>query len=214
MRFQEKSMSNLRLSLLCILLAILPMASGSQPLSGRPAWLNDMRLGGYVIILRHGATVSDDEVKIDSMNRKDVSGERQLNAQGRAQAQSIGESMRQLGIPVDMVLTSTIQRAVDSATLLGFGPVTATPDLAEGTSSDERDRRALALRKLVATPPPPDNNVVIVSHKPNIVDAFGTGWSDVREGEASVFEPDRLGGYKLIARIQANDWSVWAHTAD
>jgi phosphohistidine phosphatase SixA len=214
MRFQEKSMSNLRLSLLCILLAILPMASGSQPLSGRPAWLNDMRLGGYVIILRHGATVSDDEVKIDSMNTKDVSGERQLNAQGRAQAQSIGESMRQLGIPVDMVLTSTTQRAVDSATLLGFGPVTATPDLAEGTSSDERDRRALALRKLVATLPPPDNNVVIVSHKPNIVDAFGTGWSDVREGEASVFEPDRLGGYKLIARIQANDWSVWAHTAD
>jgi len=29
-----------------------------------------------------------------------------------------------------------------------------------------------------------------------------------------VFEPDWRGGYKLIGRIQANDWTRWAHTAD
>jgi phosphohistidine phosphatase SixA len=206
-------MSSLRLTLLFALLAILPVASGSQPLSRKPAWINDLRFGGYVIVLRHGSTVSG-EAKTDSMNRKSIPGERQLTAEGRAQAQSIGESMRKLGIPVDTVLTSTIQRAVDTATLLGFGPVTATPDLAESASPDESDRRALAFRKLVATPPPADNNVVIVTHKPNIVDAFGKDWSDVREGEASVFEPDRHGGYKLIVRIQVNEWPAWAHTAD
>jgi hypothetical protein len=52
---------------------------------------------------------------------------------------------------------------------------------------------------------------VIVSHKPNIIDAFGDGWADVRKGEASVFEPDRHGGYKLIVHIQASDWAKWAH---
>jgi hypothetical protein len=55
--------------------------------------------------------------------------------------------------------------------------------------------------------PPADNNLVIVTHKPNIMDAFGRDWFDVREGEASVFEPDRYGGYKLIVRVQANEWS-------
>jgi hypothetical protein len=55
---------------------------------------------------------------------------------------------------------------------------------------------------------------VIVSHKPNIVDAFGKDWLDVREGEASVFEPDGRGGYKPIVRIQASEWSRLAQASD
>ena len=43
-----------------------------------------------------------------------------------------------------------------------------------------------ALRTLVTLPPPVDSNLVIVSHKPNVTDAFGNDWSDLREGEASV----------------------------
>ena len=151
------------------------------------------------------------------MSRKNVAAERQLNDQGRAQAKSIGESMRKLKIPVGLVLTSTTQRAVDTGTLLGFGEVTATPDLTESgpaVSPDENNRRAQALRKLVGGQPPADNNLVIVSHKPNIIDAFGKDWSDVREGEASVFEPDGNGGYKLIVRIQASEWSKLTEASD
>jgi broad specificity phosphatase PhoE len=188
-------MPRLRLPLLCVLLALLPVTSGSQPLPGKPAWINDMLMGGYVIVLRHGPTIAND-----------IPGGEQLSAEGRAQAQSIGESMRKLDIPVHMVVTSTVQRAADSAMLLGFYPVTANPDLAEGVSLDERNRHALAFRNLVTTPPPLDVNVVIVSHQQNIVDAFGEDWRDVREGEASVFQPDWRGGYRLIGRIQPNDW--------
>jgi len=67
---------------------------------------------------------------------------------------------------------------------------------------------------LVAERPPADNNVVIVSHKPNLVDAFGANWSDVHEGEASIFEPDGKGGYKLLARIQASTWAELAQLPD
>ena len=191
-------MSRLRLPLLCLLLAILPVAGGSQPLPGKPAWTNDMLMGGYVIVV----------------TGNDISGEPQLSAEGHVQAQSIGESMRKLEIPVHMVLTSPVQRAADFAMLLGFYPVTANPDLAEGVSLDERHRLALAFRTLVATPPPLDVNVVIVAHRANIVDAFGEDWRDVRAGDASVFQPDWRGGYRLIGRIQANDWTRWTHTAD
>jgi hypothetical protein len=121
--------------------------------------------------------------------------------------------MRKLNIPVGLVLTSTTQRAVDTGMLLGFGEVTANPELAEGTSTEENNRNAQELRRLVATLPPLDNNTVIVSHKPNIVEAFGKDLSDVREGEASVFKPDGRGSYSLIVRVQAGDWSKLAQTS-
>ena len=52
--------------------------------------------------------------------------------------------------------------------------------------------------------------MVIVSHKPNIMDAFGKDWFDLREGEASVFKPDGNGGYKLVVRVQASEWAKLA----
>src|SRR4030081_945590 len=75
---------------------------------------------------------------------------------------------------------------------------------------NENNLRAAAFRKLVGVPPMAGSNVVIVSHKPNIVDAFGKDWFDVREGEASVFKPDGNGGYNVIVRIQANEWGKLA----
>lgn len=209
-------MSSIRVALVCAMLSHLPAAAGAQPAPSQAEWLNDLRLGGYVIVLRHGATVSD-KAGTDSMSRPNASAERQLNEQGRAQAKSIGESWRKLKIPVGLVLTSTIQRAVDTGMLLGFGEVTASPDLAEGGHGDAPDAnnwRAQAFRKLVATRPPADNNVVIVTHKPNIVDALGKDWANVREGEASVFEPDGTGGYRLIARVQASEWGSLAQGLD
>src|ERR1700730_9041230 len=193
-------MSIIRMTLLCALFGFLPAAASSQPATSPAEWINDLHRGGYVIVFRHGATTSD-QANTDSMSRPNVSGERQLNNQGRAQAKSIGESMRKLEIPVGLVLTSMTQRAVDTGTLLGFGEVTATPDLTEGGpggSADENNRRAQALRGFVTGGPPADTNLVIVSHKPNIIDAFGKDWLDLREGEASVFAPDGDGGYRLV----------------
>ena len=201
-------------SMLCAVLAFSPVMASSEALPTE--LINDLHLGGYVIVFRHGATVSD-QSNTDSMSRKNVPAQRQLNEEGRAQAKSIGESMRKLKIPVALVLTSTIQRAVDTGKLLGFGEVTTTDDLAESgpeSSLDDNDRRAKAFRRLVAEWPPAENNVVIVSHKPNIVDAFGKDWSDVREGEASVFEPDGKGGYKLVVRIPANVWTELARASN
>ena len=70
----------------------------------------------------------------------------------------------------------------------------------------ENNRRAQALRKLAATVPPAGTNIVVITHKPNILDAFGKDWFDVREGEASVFQPGG-GGYKLIVRVPADECS-------
>lgn len=213
-------MRGVRLLVLCLLLIWSPMMTASMAASSRSDWVNELRWGGYVIVFRHGATTSDQNTDaMGNPNANPVSnpaggeaagGERRLNETGRAQAESIGASLRKLGIPVKMVLTSPLQRAVDTGTLMTFGEVQTIPDLAEAgaaLSPEEKDRRAQALRILVALHPPVDSNLVIVSHKPNIVDAFGEDWSDVREGEASVFEPDGEGGFKLIVRVQADEWA-------
>jgi hypothetical protein len=106
-------------------------------------------------------------------------------------------------------------RAVETAKLLGFGEVKPSIDFAEGglvVSSIENNRRAQALRKLAATLPPQGINIFVVTHRPNILDAFGKDWFEVKEGEASIFKPDGAGGYKLIARLQVDDWSKLAQT--
>jgi hypothetical protein len=100
----------------------LPLAASAQPVPSQAEWINALRRGGHVVVFRHGATT--DQTNIDSMSRKSVSGERQLNEQGRAQAKSIGEWMQKLNIPAGQVLTSTTERAVDTGKLLGFGDVT------------------------------------------------------------------------------------------
>jgi phosphohistidine phosphatase SixA len=186
--------------------------------SAQADWLDDLRLGGYVIVLRHRATTSDIAIT-DPMSNPDkkTPAERQLSEQGRAQAKSIGRALHELRIPVYLVMTSPLQRAVDTGTFLGFGNVRTAPDLAEAGSvvtSEENYRRADALRKLVGFHLAADNNLVIVTHKPNLMEAFGKDWFDVREGEASVFKPDDDGGYRLIVRVQASEWSALKASRD
>ena len=51
----------------------------------------------------------------------------------------------------------------------------------------------------------PGTNTILITHKPNIVDALGKDWFDVKEGEASLFRPES-DSYKLIARVQMEQW--------
>ena len=200
-----------RLASLCAVLALW-LLPASQTAQAQAEWLAALRQGGHVIIIRHGAT-HQDQADTDPLNLANIAKQRQLNDQGRELARSIGDSMRKLKIPVGQVITSMFNRAVETGTLLGFGAVTTTADVSEGglvVTPIENNRRTQAMRKLAATAPPAGTNVVVVSHKPNIMDAFGKDWFDGREGEASAFKPDGSGAYKLVARVQANEWGKLA----
>jgi hypothetical protein len=86
------------------------------------------------------------------------------------------------------------------------------PDWPEGRDQSglvvtpiENDRRVEALRTMAATPPDAGKNTLVVTHKPNIIDAFGKDWFEVKEGEASIFRPVGAGNAVLVARVQAVD---------
>ena len=128
---------------------------------------------------------------------------------GREAARRVGDSFRFARIPVGKVYTSRFYRAVVTGRLIGGTEVAQTLDVTVGgpaASRTENDRRAQALRDLVATPPEAGTNTVVVTHKPNILDAFGRDWFEVKEGEASIFKPCTPGRAELVARLQVADW--------
>jgi broad specificity phosphatase PhoE len=167
-----------------------------------------LQAGGLVIVFRHGATFPD-QADTDPLNFDNVAAQRVLNDKGKALAKAFGEAFRQIGVPVGQVYTSKYKRAYDTAVLAGFQNIEKTSDVTEGglvVSPNENARRAEAFRKLVSTPPQAGTNSLVISHRPNIVDALGKDWFDVKEGEASIFRPGN-GAYKLVARVQMDEWA-------
>ena len=92
--------------------------------------------------------------------------------------------------------------------LAGFKDIVKSVDITEGglvVSPNENDRRTAAFRKLLAVAPKSGTDTIIITHKPNIIDALGKDWFDVKEGEASIFKPEG-DSYKLVARVQMDEW--------
>jgi phosphohistidine phosphatase SixA len=166
-----------------------------------------LRAGDLVIVVRHGATFPD-QADTDPLNFDNIGAQRNLNDKGKALAKAFGDALRQAQVPVGKVYTSRYNRAYETAVVAGFPDIEKTPDLTEGglvVSPNENNRRAEAFRKMLATVPKAHTNTILITHQPNIVAALGKDWFDVKEGEASILRPAD-GGYKLIARIQMEDW--------
>ena len=167
-----------------------------------------LRAGGLVIVVRHGATFAD-QADADPLNFDNIAAQRNLNDKGKILAKEFGVALREAGVPVGAVYTSKYNRAYETAVLAGFKDIEKTADLTEGglvVSPNENNRRSEALRKLLATVPKAGTNTILVTHYPNIIAALGKDWFDVKEGEASIFRPEN-GSYKLLNRLQMDEWS-------
>ena len=185
-------------------------AQKSQPagsIDGTVGLAQALRAGGHVILVRHGATFSN-QADTDPFNLADVAKQRNLNDKGKELAKAFGQAIRAAGVPVGEVYASQFNRAYETAVLAGFKGIETTVDLSEGglvVTPDENNRRAKALRDMLAKAPDKGKNDILITHKPNIVDALGKDWFDVKEGEASIFKPEG-GKYRLLARVQMEDW--------
>ena len=166
-----------------------------------------LRAGGLVIVVRHGATFAD-QADTDPLNFENIAAQRNLNDKGKTLAKAFGDALRQGGIPVGEVYTSKYNRAYETAVIAGLKNIEKTADLTEGglvVSPNENNRRIEAFHRMLGTAPKLGTNTILITHKPNIVDALGKDWFDVKEGEASLFRPEN-GSYKLLARVQMDEW--------
>jgi broad specificity phosphatase PhoE len=198
-----------------ILLARTAFADDSQLVALSPA----LQRGGYVIVVRHGAT-DPRQSDVYPLNYDDMTRQRQLSEHGREIAREMGTGLNALQIPIGKVYTSRLNRAQETGRLIAGKDVTWKIELNDssmgstsamtGSAVTGNLRSAAALRQLVNARPDPGTNTLVVTHKTNIQDAFGKAWADIREGESLLFRPDGSDGHEPLARIPANDWIALA----
>jgi hypothetical protein len=62
------------------------------------------------------------------------------------------------------------------------------------------------LRLQVAMGPAPGTDTVLVTHLPNIKEAFPADTAGLQDGAALIFQPDGHGGAQLVARVAIQEW--------
>jgi phosphohistidine phosphatase SixA len=167
-----------------------------------------LRKGGYVLVMRHASSPFAPPSK-ETADPENTRLERQLDERGRIAARNMGAAIKRLAIPVGDVLTSPRYRARQTVELAGLDRVRIADELdecAQGAKSAIDAQRTEWLRKKAAERPRAGTDLILLTHAPNIADAFGDFAPNVEPGEALVFQPDGKGGTELVGRIKAQDW--------
>jgi phosphohistidine phosphatase SixA len=196
---------------LSLLLLVAFSVVRSESLSG-PDLVTALRAGGYVILMRHASSPPrpPDTAHTDAEN---VQHERQLDELGRSSARAMGEALHRLHIPIGAALSSPAYRALETVRLAKLGqPVTFTElgDGGQDSGAGQDSARTRWLRARAATVPAPHENTVIVTHYPNILEAYAERAEGLAEGEALILHPDGRGGTDVIARVKVDEWGSLA----
>ena len=177
-----------------------------------------LKQGGYVLVLRHGAT-DDSQKDVYPFVFDDMKKQRQLSDQGRKVARQMGVAIKALGIPIGQIYSSKLNRAIETGSLVcpaHITPVSELTDSGAGSASAMANPNGAntkigdAIRALVNKPPAMGTNNLLVTHKPNIADAFGKELADVKEAETLIYRPNPSGPPTLVGRVQASEWLVQA----
>ena len=143
------------------------MLAGAQDLTR--AAFDDLRHGGFVVVIRHGKTdatpaLPEDKSPLDLANCAD---QLMLSEAGQDEARAIGMAFKAAAIPVGKVLASGYCRATEMARL-AFGRMETSDALllqgfvaAAGTPAPPPwPQRVAAMKALVAIPPEAGTNTI------------------------------------------------------
>jgi phosphohistidine phosphatase SixA len=194
------------LLLLLPLLAVLGRAH-AQPLSGKDL-TTALQTGSFVILMRHASSPRTPPEPAQA-NPDNLQHERQLDDQGRASARAMGEALRQLHIPIGQVLSSPTYRALETIRFARLGQPKTDSRLGDSGRTmqvDPSGTRGTWLRETVARSPAAGTNTIIVTHFPNITEAFAKEATGLGDGEALVFHPDGHGAASFVGRIRIEEW--------
>jgi phosphohistidine phosphatase SixA len=198
-----------RSALLLWPLLITVQSAHSEPLAGKELSAA-LRSGGYVILMRHASSPRNvpEAAQADVEN---VNHERQLDEEGRASARAMGEALRRAHIPIGDVWSSPTYRALQTIKLARFGSPTTSEELGDRGQSMRADKtgaRANWLKAKVSAPSGPHENTLIVTHLPNISEAYPQDAVGLADGEALILHPDGHGGATIVARVKIDEWAT------
>jgi phosphohistidine phosphatase SixA len=169
-----------------------------------PALARELQRGGFVLAIRHAAT-DFSKPDQDPIVLSDCRTQRNLSAQGRADARTIGRGVRRLGLRIGKVLASPFCRTKETARL-AFGRFQVSRALLNTVSAvhDARWRAQIrSARRIFGTKPAPGRLTVLVTHGSVVGDVTG---ETLEEGEALVFRPRGSSRFSLVGRILPREW--------
>lgn len=184
-----------RLRYCCMLLWLLLLASMSAAAADAAMW-SALKAGQTVVFVRHAQTepgIGDPE----GFSVADCATQRNLSAQGRADAQRIGQAIRERQIVISAVLSSRWCRCLDTARI-AFGKVTPAVMLDSMFNDPVKpaSEKVTELQTFIAGWKAP-GNLVLVTHAQNIDHLTGVS---PRSGEFVVTRFEN-GRYHVLGRF-------------
>ena len=156
-----------------------------------------LRQGGTIALFRHARAPGPGDPP--NFRLEDCTTQRNLSAEGRAQAQAIGAAFRSRQVPVERVLSSRWCRALDTARL-AFGTLAEPFQPLDSffAGQDQEPARTQAVRRTVQEWR--SNGVlVLVTHQVNITALTGIFPG---EGEMLVLRPKPGAGFDVVGRVK------------
>jgi phosphohistidine phosphatase SixA len=173
-----------------------------------PEIVAKLKQGGYVIMLRHMATVHSPD-SLYGVDLEDCTTQRILSEEGQQQARDLGEAFRKLDIQVGQVYVSPYCRTRETSKLAfgREGEISDTLSVWDELEVEEKTARGTEIRQMLDTPPTkPGTNTVLVTHTGNLLWSFGL---DSRpEGLSHVFKPTGLsiGRASYLGMVRPEEW--------
>ena len=176
-------------------LAVPAVLLGRGVHAGTDPWAA-IRVPGHVALIRHALAPGSFDPA--GFRLDDCSTQRNLSAEGRAQAARIGGQFRTNGIASAAVHSSQWCRCLETATLLGLGPVTPQPLLNSFVQDAAQAARQVPAVKAWIAGLALDRPTVLVTHQVVI-----TALSDVYpgSGEIVVLRREAGGGLATVGRV-------------
>jgi len=155
----------------------------------------------YVLLMRH--TLAPGVGDPANYSLQDCKTQRNLNAEGRAQAVFVGEWLKKQGVKNAEVHSSVWCRCKDTAALLNFGEYKVEPALASFFDDMSKGKEShLKLQRFIASKikSKRDKALIMVTHHVNILKFMGENIASGDMVLAKVNPKGELISYKLIPR--------------
>ena len=184
------------LSLLAVL--ILAVGSAKAESDGEAARaIAALRSGGHYGLMRHAHAPGREEPPGARLG--ECATQRNLDDEGRKQAQTIGAGLRRAGVTVFKLYASRWCRAMETAELMAVGDVEPLDMLNAFPKPEDEREQTRHFRALVAQPIATPS-VLLVTHHDNILSLTRI---TTREGDIVVVKPRGRSDFTVIGRIPA-----------
>lgn len=186
-----------RLSIFKILLAGSILLATLNARAESDILTDQIKDGGHILMIRHALAPGTG----DPANFKigDCSTQRNLDDRGRAQARSIGERLRSIGIEKARVYSSQWCRCLETAELINLGPVTPLPALNSFYDRpQDREPNLRALRNFLSKQTADSELLILVTHYVTISAITGKA---VSSGEGVVLRVKDRGSYDVVGTM-------------